>query len=652
MNIKILDSWLREYLKTKASPKEIAEKLSLTSVSVERLEKCGKSDFVYDIEITTNRPDLMSIIGLAREAACILPQFGIDAKFIEPEFEIPKKKLKENLSLDIKNDSSLVNRIVAAIIDVNINESPQYIKERLEASGIRSLNNVIDVTNYVMREIGYPTHVFDYDRLNTKKIIVRESKKGEKIKTLDGKIYSLAGGDIIAEDGKSEIIDLIAIMGLENSVVTNSTKRIVFFINHAKPNHVRQTSMNLGIRTEAAILNEKEIDSELISTALNRGVELFKKIAEGKLASPIIDIYPNIPKTKQISISLDKINKTIGVSIPVKTSLEILTKLGFKTKTQKNNIIVTVPTWRLGDIEIEEDITEEIARVYGYHKLPNIIPLLTSAENYYMNSDPFFWENRVKNTLKYWGFTEVYTHSMVSEEMLEGPIKDSVKIKNPLTLDMAYMRKTLVPSLLQIIKENKNIEELKIFELSNVYYPRTNDLPNEVLTLAGIIKKENVSFYEVKGIIEQLLFDLGIKNPEFATKESGGIGATLAVKNTNVGEIEILDENIADFELNFDIIRKHVSLKKTYRKTPKFPPIIEDLRLEINPGITYKQIVSLIKKQSNLIVDVSLLDIYQNKKTFRIRYQDPNKNLTNEEISKIREKIQISLEKELRVKIS
>lgn len=652
MNIKILDSWLREYLKTKATPKEIAEKLSLTSVSVERLEKYGKDDFVYDIEITTNRPDLMSVIGLARETACILPQFGIDTKFIEPEFEIPKEKLKENLKLDIKNNPLLVNRIVAAIIDINIKESPHYIKERLEASGIRNLNNVIDVTNYVMREVGYPTHVFDYDRLNTKKIIIRESKKGEKITTLDGKTYSLPGGDIIAENGRNEIIDLIAIMGLQNSVVTNSTKRIVFFINHAKPHIVRKTSMNLGIRTEAAILNEKEIDPELITNALNRGVELFKKIAQGKLASLIIDIYPNTPKTKQISISLDKINKSIGVNIPVKISLEILAKLGFKAKMQKNNIIVTVPTWRLGDVGIEEDITEEIARVYGYHKLPNIIPPLISAEDYHVALDPFYWEKRAKNTLKYWGFTEIYTYSMVSEEMLEGPTKDSVKIKNPLTLDMAYMKKTLVPSLLQVIKENKSREELKIFELSNVYHPKTNDLPNEVLMLAGIIKKEKVSFYEVKGIIEQLLSDLGIKNPIFITKESGGIGASIIVKNTNIGELEILDENIADFELNFDILKKQASLKKIYKPTPKFPPIIEDLRLEAGQNISYGQILSVIKKQSNLIVDVSLIDIYENKKTFRIRYQDQSKNLTNEEVSKIREKIQISLKEELEINIS
>lgn len=651
MNIKILDSWLREYLKTKAKASDIAEKLSLTSVSVERLEKFGDSDFIYDIEITTNRPDLMSIIGLARETAAILPQFGIEADFNKPTFETPRK-LKENLDLEIKNNPLLVNRVTAAIMEVNLEQSPDYIKKRLEASGIRSLNNVIDVTNYIMREVGYPTHVFDYDRLMSKKIIIRESKKGEKITTLDEKTHLLQGGDIIAENGKGEIIDLIAIMGLKNSVVTDKTTRIVFFINHAKPRYVRKTSMSLGIRTEAAILNEKEIDPALIKDALYKGIELFKKIADAKLVSNIIDIYPNKPKIKQVTVSLDKINRIIGVNVPAKTSVEILNKLGFNAKLSGNNITVSVPTWRLGDVGIEEDIIEEVARVYGYHKLPSTIPPLTKADDYSLTDDPFYWDKRVKNALKYWEFTEVYTYSMVSEEILEGPIKDSVKIKNPLTQDMVYMRKTLVPSLLEAVRENKNRENLKIFELSNVYHPRQNNLPDEINMLAGVIKKENVSFYEIKGIIEQLLNDIGIEDLSFTAKESGGLGSSISIKNDYIGEIEILEENIANFELNFETIKKHANLKKIYKPLLKFPSIIEDMRIISDPKVSYKKIVSVIKKQSELIADVSLLDIYEDKKTFRIKYQDPNKNLTNEEVSKIREKITLALEKELKIKTS
>ena len=327
MNIKILDNWLREYLKTSATQKKIAEKLSLTSVSIERIENF-KDDFVYDIEVTTNRPDLMSVVGIAQEAATVLPQSGIDATFVKPKLALPNVHPKDSPELHLKFDEKLVNRISAVIMEIKIKDSPQYIKDRLEASGIRSLNNVIDVTNYVMREIGHPTHVFDYDRLSNHTLNIRESKKGEKLKTLDEKEYTLTGGDIVADNGNGEIVDLISIMGTANSVVTNSTKRILFFIDNVEPTHLRKTSMELGIRTEAVILNEKGINPELASDALARGIELFQKLADGKIVSEIYDIYPKKPKETVISVSKEKINSVIGVDIQLKKIVRDSYKFG------------------------------------------------------------------------------------------------------------------------------------------------------------------------------------------------------------------------------------------------------------------------------------------------------------------------------------
>ncbi|MDP3988418.1 MAG: phenylalanine--tRNA ligase subunit beta [Candidatus Levybacteria bacterium] len=652
MNIKILDSWLREYLKTKATAAQIAEKLSLTSVSVEKIEKFGKGDFVYDIEVTTNRPDLMSVVGLARETAVILEQSDIKAQFLPPKLIKESEKPKETLEIEVKNDSNLVNRACAVIMKVDVNESPSYIKEKLEASGIRSLNNLIDVTNYIMREVGHPAHVFDYDRLTTKKLIIRESKKGEKIVTLDGKPHILHGGDIVADNGRGEIIDLLGVMGTANSVVTPKTKRILFFIDNNDPHRVRKTSMSLAIRSEAAVLNEKSVDPNFAMDALIRGIELFKEIANGRLLSEIIDIYDNKPKNKRILISKEKIDDVIGVEIPLKTSLEILTNLGFKVTTSENEISINVPSWRLNDIEIQEDIVEEIARVYGYYKLPSLLPPLKGAENYHISKDLFYWEKRIKNAMKYWGFTEVYTYSMVSEDLLEGPTSQALEISNPLNVDLVYMRKTLIPSLLKVLRNNENIEDIKIFELANVYNPKNNDLPAETLNLCGVLKKQRITIYEIKGLVEQILTDFGIKDFEFKKGESGGLSFSLYLKNEHLGEIEVLDENIADFEINFDILIKHASLKKAYQPIPKFPPVIEDLRFIINPGVSYSQIVSLIKKQDSLVTEVNLLDVYEDKKTFRIKYQDPQKTLTNEEVSKIREKIISSLEKNLKAKIA
>jgi len=647
MNIKILDSWLREYVKTKATKEKIGELLSLSSVSVERIEKYG-NDFTYDIEVTTNRPDLMSVVGLAREAATVLKQNGIEAQFLPPalpKFQAPKENL-----IEIKNDPKLVNRLCAVVMDVEINDSPKEIKDRLEASGTRSLNNLVDITNYVSKTIGHPTHVFDFDRLNSRVLTIREAVKGEVIETLDEKSYSLNGGEIVAVNNKDEVVDLLGIMGLKNSVVNAKTKRILFFINNNQPLRIRKASMSLGIRTEAAVVNEKNLDRELAFDALLYGIELYEKIAKGKIVSDIIDIYPNKLAQKSITVSLDKINKVIGVNIDPDKALKLLSNLGFKASIGQSKIKVEVPSFRIGDIEIEEDVIEEIARIYGYHNLPSLLPAQTQIIPHQFAND-FYWENRVKQALKYWGFIETYTYSMVSENLFEGPLEEAVEINNPLNEEFVYMRKTLIPSLLKVISENKTYETVKIFEIANVYNKRTNNLPEEIMTLAGIIKKDKVSFYEIKGIIEQLCFDLGIKNLSFKQSEKSGNGASIYIEKEYLGEIEILDTHLIDFELNFAFILKHASLKKEYKPLAKFPPIVEDLSITIDVDVKTEDIIKNIQSQNNLITEVNLKDSYKDSRTFHINYQNPDKNLTNEEVSKVREKIITSLKKEFKASV-
>ncbi len=642
MNIKILDSWLREHLKTKATPQKIAEFLSLTSVSVEKIVKIN-NDYLYDIEVTSNRPELMSIIGIAKEASAILPQFGISAEYIPLNLNKNFETVKESPLLKIDIDPKIVNRVCAVIIDVKIKHSPKFIQERLESTDIRSLNNLIDVTNYIMREIGHPTHVFDYDRITTHKLIIRESKKNEKIKTLDNKEYQLKGGDIVADNGEGEIVDLLGVMGTSNSVVTDKTKRIIFFINNNDPHRIRKTSMTNGIRTEAAVVNEKGIDPEIAINALFRGIKLYEEFAEGKVVSKIIDIYPNKPKIITIKSSFKKINKIIGVEILPEKSTDILKSLGFKLKIEGENFLATVPTIRINDITIEEDLAEEIARIYGYHKLPCIIPPLTEVESENIEKNEYYWTKRIKNTFKYWGFNEVYTYSMVSEEMLECPINDAVEIANPLTEDMVYMRKTIIPSLIAVIKENTIKEEIKIFEIANVYEKVKNNLPKETQHLAGIIKKRDVTFFDGKGILEQLFNDLGIMDVNYKESEKNVTGASIYVKGRYLGELELLDEDIIDFEIDFNLLLSLVSLKKTYKPIGKYPAVFEDLAFTIKENVATSDIISEIKKQSDKIISVELLDQYKNTKTFHIAYQDLEKNLNSEDVKKIREKITTSI---------
>jgi phenylalanyl-tRNA synthetase beta chain len=647
MNIKILDSWLKEYVETKASPEKIGELLSLSSASVERIEKYNR-DFLYDIEVTTNRPDLMSVVGIAREAATVLEQNGIAAKFQPPR--LPKPQAPKKDLIEIKNDPKLVNRLLAVVMDIKVGKSPSEIRDRLEASGTRSLNNIIDVTNYVMKTIGHPTHVFDFDRLATESLTIREAVKGEVIETLDDKNYSLSGGEIVAVNDKNEIVDLLGIMGLKNSVVTEKTKRILYFINNNEPKKIRKASMSLGIRTEAAVTNEKEIDAETAYDALLFGIQLFKEIADGQIVSDIIDIYPNKVGGRSVEVSLEKINKIIGVEMDPEKTLKSLTDLGFKAQISHGKIKVDAPSFRANDIEIEEDLIEEIARIYGYQKLPSILPPQTEIIPHKFDNQ-FYWEQRVKTAMKYWGFTEVYTYSMVSEGLFEGPLEEAVEISNPLSEDLVYMRKTLVPSLLAVVSENKKQEKIKIFEIANVYNKRVRDLPEEVMTFAGIVKKDKASFYEVKGIIEQLCQDLGIKQLIFKQSEKSGNGASIYIEKECLGEIEILDANLIDFELNFELLLKHATLKKEYKPLNKFPPIIEDLSISVSDNVKTEDIITSIQSQSNLITDVSLKDSYKDSRTFHITYQDPEKNLTNEEVSGIRKRIISSLEKKFNASV-
>lgn len=304
-----------------------------------------------------------------------------------------------------------------------------------------------------------------------------------------------------------------------------------------------------------------------------------------------------------------------------------------------------MPSWRTDDVEIPEDLIEEVARVYGYFRLPSVLPYEKNQTPYNQTKDQFYWERRARVALKYWGYSEIYTYPMVSEDLLEDSPEKSVTIKNPLTEDHVYMRETLVPSLLQAARENKNRTTLKLFEIANIYIKKAKSLPDEKLRLAGLFRQEKADFFEVKGLIEALLSDLGIKSPEFKNTKSGGAGADVYIGKDFLGEIEILESDLIDFELDFDLILKHVSQAKIYKPSSRFPEAVEDLRFEIDKTILFEKIVGKIKEQSSLVKRVELLDVYQNKKTFRIFYQSDEKNLTNDEISQVREKIITSLKK-------
>jgi len=673
MNVLIPDSWLKEHLKTKATPKQITKDLTLCSQTVEKINKVN-GDSVYEIEITTNRPDCLSVYGIARELNAILPQFGIKAKLkeiAESKKEIPS--VKKGLPLKVKiSKPSLCPRFTALIFkNIAIKPSPKVIQERLKKSGVRPLNNVVDISNYLMLELGQPMHTFDYDKIKKATMILREAKKGEKIVTLDKEKRILPQEAIVIEDGEGRIIDLCGIMGGANSEVDEKTKRVLLFVQTYDPMKIRRTCQALAFRTEAASRFEKGVDPEGVVPAMKKARVMFEKNCGAKVASELIDIYPNPPKEKAVKLDINQAEKLIGVKIAKQKIINILESLGLSQVENREPVFTfSVPHWRYDDISIPEDLIEEIARIYGYHRLPSNLP---QGKIPLQIKNPIFeWEYQIKNALKNWGLTEVMSYSMVSQTQLEKTEiepKECLKISNPLTEDLVYMRPSLIPSLLTVVSENDE-KKIAIFEMANVYlYQKINKLPDEVPMLTGLLTGNK--FYQVKGIVESILITMGINNYQFEPYQLkqtfyGKVfhparTAEIMVKNDSLGVVGEISPHvlarfgikgrIVVFDLDFRELAKHASKAKKYTPIPKYPAIIEDLAFVVSPKTLVGEMIEKIKKISKLIVSVELIDSYKNIRTFRITYQNPKKTLTDKEVKKIREKIVKKLKERLAAKL-
>ncbi len=667
MNILIPDSWLRDFIKTDAAPQTIADKLSLCSLSVEKLHKKG-DDTVYEIEITPNRYDTLSVLGIAREVAATTK-----VELTPPEITDHLKSAegkKDLLNVTI-TDSKLCPRFTAIVLDnIEIKPSPKLIRDRLEMSGVRALNNIVDVSNYLMLELGQPMHIFDFDKLGRSKeggerreLVLRESKKGEKLVTLDGVEREMPKGAIIIESG-AKLVDLCGIMGGKNSEVDQNTKRILLFIQIYDPVRIRKTSQALGLRTEASARFEKGIDPEGIIPAMNRAIEMLKENANTNVASRLVDIKNEVWQPHEVELEIPEVEKLLGVRIEKEKVVEILKSLGFGIRIKNSafqipTVVAKVPSWRDKDIEIAADLVEEIARLYGYHNLPNLMP--EGAIPPVPREKKFYWEDKAKDFLKHQGFYEVYNYSFISKELLLssnlGPSK-TLKVRNPLNKDLEYMRPSLLPPLLKNLSENQHLaDELKLFELERVYLPQEGqELPQENFRLTGIVSAQHPApstqlFYVVKGIIEGLLSELGIKDIRFESASGGS--ALIRSGSALIGTIGVIEGSIAAFDLDFDTISELASDLKTYEPIPEYPPIIEDLSVILPPKTFIADVISLIEEQSKLVKEVEVTDIYPERGsvTLRITYQHAKKTLTDAEVQKIRQKIIDTLEKTLKAKV-
>jgi phenylalanyl-tRNA synthetase beta chain len=651
MDLLIPDSWLRKFLDTKATHIEIAKYLSLCGPSIERTKKTlpaqagDEADFVYNVEVTTNRVDTASIIGIAREASAILPRFGIKASLKKHITSVTKHKFVKKVKyLDVTVDPKLCPRFTAVLItDVIVKESPQEIKSLLEKVGVRPINNIVDVSNYIMHELGQPVHTFDYDKIVNHKMILRESEKDEFVKTLDGKEFKLDGGDIVIEGANGNLIDLCGIMGGENSAIDLNTKNVLLFVQNYNQHKIRKTSTRLGVRSEAAVLFEKGLDSENVKPAMISAIEMVEKLSGGKAVNEILDIYPKPYKSKVVSVTKSEIDKIIGINIPIKEMVSYLINLGFDVKSKGETIRVSVPSYRANDIDIKEDIAEEIARIYGYHNLPCI--LISGALPKHKINLEFAYEKKIKEILVTLGAIEVFNLSLVD--------KGAIKLKNPLGSDTAYLRDNLKDSLINSVKSNPQEKEMfHICEVSNIYLPRKNDLPIEQLTLAGIIK--NGEYRNNKGIVETLLKEL---NVDFTTKLEDGkdylANQRLEVYSSKIkiGEYGNLENGLFYYEFDIQNLINSKKIERKYKDISKYPPQVEDITLQLPEKTLIGEVMEAIRSVGHLIIKSELTDIYENNYTFNIEYLSEDHTLTDKEVEEIRTKILSSLKSKFGITI-
>ncbi|OGG35177.1 hypothetical protein A2363_03835 [Candidatus Gottesmanbacteria bacterium RIFOXYB1_FULL_47_11] len=632
MNILIPDSWLQEFLKTKATPQQLKEYLSLCGPSVERIYK-KNGEILYDIEITSNRPDAMSVAGIAREAAAILPRFGIAATFLNDPYDIKSKvesrKLKVEKKLFIKTDPKLNPRWASIVLSgVHVGPSPTRLIKLLEATGIRPVNNVVDITNYLMRSYGQPTHAFDYNEIGGGKMILRTSRKGEKIVTLDGKTHVLPGGDIVIEDGNERLIDLCGIMGGYNSSIKNSTTSVVLFTQTYNPENIRKTSMALAHRTDAAGLFEKGLDSELVLPTLVRGITLMEEMTGARLASKVYDIYPSPYKPYTVSVSKKKVTAYIGEDI--KNIEKILTPLGFRTKIDASSVTVTVPSFRK-DVTLDVDIIEEAARMFGYHNIAAHLP--ASEPPVVLPDVELSYEQEIKTRLRDWGYTELYTYSMIPEKLMDmfGLNKHKAyKIANPLSDEWVYMRPTLLPGILAAIKENlKHEHSLQLFELGMTYGYRQHDLPKETPVL--MVAWTGNRLREAKGLAEAIAALFGLPFEEGVYGSVSEADAEILAKMEITEPVTILTVHIEEMVRRANPVKKYIPI-------PKYPPVIEDFSFVVPPDFRVGPFIDVLSKIHKLIQSVTLLDGYENKRTFRVTYLDTARTLTNLDVAPVHQK--------------
>ncbi|MFA5342049.1 MAG: phenylalanine--tRNA ligase subunit beta [Clostridia bacterium] len=645
-----------------------------TPLGLDIKQYAGLDDFVVEFEITPNRQDCYSIKGIAREASVALGKTFTD--FLPSLKEEGEGTVSDYINIDI-SARDLCSRYCARIItDVTIGPSPEWMRQRLRNAGVRPINNIVDITNYVMLELGQPMHAFDLEYIEGKTINVRRAHSGESVITLDEKERMLDESILVISDTKKTVA-LAGIMGAYNSEVKDDTRIVLFESAMFNASNVRIGAKKLGMRTDASSLFEKGLDANNAINAINRACQLVEMLNVGKVVQGIADSYQELPKPVHIKLDDNTINKLLGTDIAVDEMKEILIRLGM---TLDEDNMVTVPTYR-PDVVTNADLAEEIARFYGYN---NISPSLSLGVSVTQGSRTHGQKVKrtIHNSLTSCGLNEIMTYSFISPKNFDklgldgnSPLRDCMVIKNPLGEDYSIMRTTTIPSMLKVMSynSNRNTKQGKFFEISKTYHPASFlAVENEVITV-GIYG--GYDFYDLKGIAENILDSLGIYNADYVSDKNNkvyhsGRCAKIILNGKPIGALGQISYAVtSEFDapedsylmvIDVSSLSESAVFKRTFKQLPKYPSSTRDLSIVVERDVLSADIVKSARGTvKDILEEISLFDIYTggqieegNKSlSYSFTFRSKDRTLEEDEVNKAMDRIVYVLENEYKAKV-
>ena len=684
-------NWLKDLIDISMPAEEVAEQLTRVGITVEGVHPQG-DDFVLDIDLTSNRPDCLSHLGIAREMAAITGQAIRTVNASEPEIPLPAVLAYDVVAIQ---DPDLCHRFTARIIrNVKIGPSPEWLVKRLEAIGERAINNVADITNYVMHELGQPMHSFDLDKLAGNRIIVRRARSGETIKTLD-EVDRKLDDTMLAICDAEKPAAIGGIMGGLDSSITESTTTVLLEVAYFKRENIRQTSRRLNLATEASYRFERGVDIDNLVKASNQAAQLICDLADGELGE-FVDVYPTKAETRQVTSRnlSNAVERLTGLKVAESDCVRILASLGITTSEHERANFV-VPSWR-HDISIEEDLVEEVARHVGYEKIAEELPPAFGAGEY-QHSEPR--KKRLRQTLSDLGFNEAISYSFIdtrhddqfelASDIVDPTLEDKfVTLRDSVIEGAVRMRPTLLPGLLESVRVNFNQQrkDLRLFEIGKGFAAKSSEdgLPTERELFSIVVTgsetyanramtQRELDFYDAKGAVESALEAVGFSNLVFSAVDAKhlrkGQSAQISSDGKKVGSVGRLNEELTtDYkfkqpvyvaELDLQALLEAETLPDLYHALPKYPSVVRDVSLLVNRGMTFEEIrASILAQGRELCRAVRFVDVYEGKGmapderslTIRLEYRSDERTLIEAEVDAVHGELLAALEKDLNIR--